>query len=190
MASVIFHEDKPSNKRKQWYAYMGGGSVDEEQTTMLQSLLIVAKDWERLQLTCAALWFLGGCSACRTPAWPREELITADLEPEAGSQGDVLDDNPADGEPEPERREVSNPKKNFLRGGEDLVGKIMRVPSPQNERGDPTPWQLGYWHNQPGGGFESTSERLEAKKTCKDLLWHWGLEVETARGARYLGAPE
>ena len=137
-----------------------------------------------MQLTIAALFFLGGCNASRTPIWPREHLITTDLEPEAVSQGDVLDDNPADGEPEAEHNEVDDPKHMFISECETLLAEIKRFRSPQNvNRGDTTPWQLGYWPCERDGSFENTWGRRGAKRRCKETLLAWGREVDSAHEA-------
>ena len=54
-------------KWEQWYAYLGGGQVDVEQSTLLMGAVVLAKDWQWAALTLVASWILSCCCSCGTP---------------------------------------------------------------------------------------------------------------------------
>ena len=51
-------QTKQSSKKNKWYAYLGGGAVDSEQTELLSGLVIITKNWQWAALTVVASWFL------------------------------------------------------------------------------------------------------------------------------------
>ena len=103
MATTIVDTTEKKGKKKRWYAYLGGGAVDHNQSWLMQGLMILAKDWEWAACTIVALWLLSGCSDCGRPAWvdkrclvtagdaaaveePKDLIVTDMAEPEAGAE--------------------------------------------------------------------------------------------------------
>ena len=39
-------QTKQSSKKNKWYAYLGGGAVDSEQTELLSGLVSITKNWQ------------------------------------------------------------------------------------------------------------------------------------------------
>ena len=77
IATTIVDIAKKKGKKKRWYAYLGGGAVDNDQSWLMQGLVILAKDWDWAACTLVALWLLSGCSDCGRPAWVDERLVIA-----------------------------------------------------------------------------------------------------------------
>ena len=49
--------------------------MDNDQSWLMQGLVILAKDWEWAACTLVALWLLSGCSDCGRPAWVDKRCI-------------------------------------------------------------------------------------------------------------------
>ena len=90
-ATGIVHLHKPEGTRKQWYIYLGGGAVDECQSKLLMSAVVLAKDWTWAALTLVASWILLGCCPSEFPLLADPRLIRTE---------DVDGDPPVSG-PEP-----------------------------------------------------------------------------------------
>ena len=77
IATTIVDIQKRKGKKRRWYAYLGGGAVDHNQSKLMQGLVILAKDWDWAACTLVALWLLSGCSDCGKPAWVDTRLVIA-----------------------------------------------------------------------------------------------------------------
>eukprot|EP00974_Lingulodinium_polyedra_P118997 11169460-Lingulodinium_polyedra.AAC.1 len=45
MATTVANTSVKTGRRKRWYAYLGGGAVDVEQTWLISGSVVLAKDW-------------------------------------------------------------------------------------------------------------------------------------------------
>ena len=70
-------QTKQSGKKNKWYAYLGGGAVDSEQTELLSGLVINTKNWQWAALTVVASWFLSCSCECGELSWPNKARIIA-----------------------------------------------------------------------------------------------------------------
>ena len=70
-------QTKQSSKKNKWYAYLGGGAVDSEQTELLSGLVIITKNWQWAALTVVASWFLSCSCECGELSWPNKARIIA-----------------------------------------------------------------------------------------------------------------
>ena len=68
-------QTKQSSKQNKWYAYLGGGAVDSEQTELLSGLVIITKNWQWAALTVVASWFLSCSCECGELSWPNKARI-------------------------------------------------------------------------------------------------------------------
>ena len=68
-------QTKQSSKNNKWYAYLGGGAVDSEQTELLSGLVIITKNWQWAALTVVASWFLSCSCECGELSWPNKARI-------------------------------------------------------------------------------------------------------------------
>ena len=70
-------QTKQSSKKNKWYAYLGGGKVDDQQTELLAGLVIITKNWEWAALTVVASWLLSCSFECDERSWPDKKRIIA-----------------------------------------------------------------------------------------------------------------
>ena len=56
---------------------LAGGAIHNNQTWLLQGIVVLAKDLEWAACTLVALWLLSGCSDCGRPAWVDTRLVIA-----------------------------------------------------------------------------------------------------------------
>ena len=62
--------------------------MDNDQTTFLKGVVVLAKDWEWAACTLVASWLLSCCSECGTPVWVDKRLIFESAEePNEGMPG-------------------------------------------------------------------------------------------------------
>ena len=78
IATTIVDTSRQKGARKRWYAYLGGGAVDKDQTAFLKGVVVLAKDWEWAACTLVASWLLSCCSECGTPVWVDKRLLTCE----------------------------------------------------------------------------------------------------------------
>ena len=74
LATCIFDPARTRGKKKQWYAYLGGGSIDVEQSELLAGAVVLCKDWAWAQLTLLAAWLL----LCTCPCGPPDAHYLCD----------------------------------------------------------------------------------------------------------------
>ena len=75
VATIFLYEAMKKGKRVQWKFYLGGGSVDAEQTELLCGAVVLAKNWKWAALTYLAAWVLTCCCPSGEPAWPDLDLF-------------------------------------------------------------------------------------------------------------------
>ena len=71
LATCIFDPNLRGSKRKQWYAYLGGGAIDVEQSELLAGAVVLCKDWVWAELALLAAWLL----LCTCPCGPPDDLL-------------------------------------------------------------------------------------------------------------------
>ena len=121
-------------KQKKWYAYLGGGAVDSEQTKLVSGLVIITKNWEWAALTVVASWLLSCSCECGELSWPNAARI---IPIEAWEETvDPLDDEAAarDGVQQPQ---LQKPEDLFLEKCElfrnELLAMFLTWPPPGGE---------------------------------------------------------
>ena len=67
LATCILDPTRARVKRKQWYAYLGGGVIDVDQSDLLAGGVVLCKDWQWAALTLLAAWLLQCTCPCGTP---------------------------------------------------------------------------------------------------------------------------
>ena len=117
-------QTKQSSKKNKWYAYLGGGAVDSEQTELLSGLVIITKNWQWAALTVVASWFLSCSCECGELSWPNKaRIITTEAWEETV---DPLDD-----------------------GGEEKVQRSQRPGTASSSRGSRSP-RTSSWRSASG----------------------------------------
>ena len=72
---------------------MGGGAVDQGQSDLVFSIVVLAKNWRWASTVLAAGHLLSCCSpASRMPAWLKEELIIPTEADQSGTGNPLVDD--------------------------------------------------------------------------------------------------
>ena len=56
LATCILDPERARGKKKRWYAYLGGGTVDTDQSELLAGTVVLCKDWDWAELTLLAAW--------------------------------------------------------------------------------------------------------------------------------------
>ena len=67
LAMCILDPEHARGKKKRWYAYLGGGAVDTDQSELLAGAMVLCKDWDWAELTLLAAWLLLCTCPCGTP---------------------------------------------------------------------------------------------------------------------------
>ena len=140
---------------------------------LMTTVLVVTKNWKWAAMTCAALWFVAACGSCRTPPWPRPQLMTAEADIEAEGASDVLNDGAAAEEVEPEvepGEAEETTKHNFIVLCEEYVETIMNVTC-EDENGEHRQ-PLKEWPFAPGGRADG-SDWTHMKEVAREKLWQW-----------------
>ena len=136
-------QTKQSIKNHKWYAYLGGGAVDSEQTELLSGLVIITKNWQWAALTVVASWFLSCSCECGELSWPNKARIitteawedTVDPLDDGGEEKGTAEPAAGDGAQQPRQQK---PEDLFLEKCElfrtELVGMFRTWPSSLAER--------------------------------------------------------
>ena len=129
--ATVIKDPSTAHKHKKWYAYLGGGAVDSEQTELVSGLVIITKNWEWAALTVVASWLLSCTCECGELSWPNAARI---IPTEAWEETvDPLDDEAAagDGVQQPQ---LQKPEDLFLEKCEHyrimLMGILIHWPHP------------------------------------------------------------
>ena len=97
-------QTKQSSKTNKWYACLGGGAVDSEQTELLSGLVIITKNWQWAALTVVAPYFLSCTCECRELSWANTaRIITTEAWEETV---DPLDDGGEEKQPRQQTTEA------------------------------------------------------------------------------------
>ena len=75
LATCILDPERARGKKKRWYAYLGGGAIDVDQSELLAGGVVLCKDWAWAALTLLAVWLLLGTCPCGTPELCDPRLI-------------------------------------------------------------------------------------------------------------------
>ncbi len=127
LATCILDPARARGKKKQWYAYLGGGAVDVDQSELLAGGVVLCKDWAWAELTLLAAWLLLCTCPCGTPDLlcdPRLIFTAHDDEGVKEAENPLLDD-----EEEKEKDEVllgtASPDQGLLDGGAPLDDELL-----------------------------------------------------------------
>ena len=121
LATCILDPLRARGKKKRWYAYLGGGAVDVDQSELLAGGVVLCKDWAWAELTLLAAWLLLCTCPCGTPNFcnPRLIFTAHDDEGVKEAENPLLDDAE-----EKEKNEgllgTASPDQGLLDGGATL----------------------------------------------------------------------
>ena len=152
-------QTKQSSKKNKWYAYLGGGAVDSEQTELLSGLVIITKNWQWAALTVVASWFLSCSCECGELSWPNKARIitteaweeTVDPLDDGGEEKGTAEPAAGDGVQQPRQQK---PEDLFLEKCEQFRTELLGM-----FRTWPHPWRRG-----------ARSGETEA---CRQLMQEW-----------------
>ena len=155
VALVIIDPSKKAagKKNNTWYAYLGGGALDNEQSDLLSGFVVKVKDWEWAALTVLAAWVLTCCCPAGPPAWITPSRVISNWEEDDALEEEV--------HPEPSAsssKEVQFTEKCHKLCLELLAGVLPRSWPVQN----PAEWPIDLegWCQEMG-------------TTCRELFLEW-----------------
>ena len=176
-------QTKQSSTNNKWYAYLGGGAVDSEQTELLSGLVIITKNWQWAALTVVASWFLSCSCECGELSWPNKaRIITTEAWEEpvdpldgGGEEKGTAEPAAGDGVQQPRQQK---PEDLFLEMCERFRTELVGMPRTRPLDTEESRQQMKKWWNAEmlaNSGFQRTSDTDEQSQS--------ETEAKAAKGA-------
>ena len=168
LATCILDPARARGKKKQWYAYLGGGAVDVDQSELLAGGVVLCKDWAWAELTLLAAWLLLCTCPCGTPDLcdPRLIFTAHDDEGVKEAENPLLDDE------EEKEKDEGLLGQGLLDGGatlDELLAPYEVAENEVSEHGDAAPGA-----RRDRQRFVRSCVRVQAIFLCDHLPgWPW-----------------
>jgi len=171
-AFVLYGADFARKKKYQWYSYHGGGSAlgSEDQSPLLQSILVNTKNHKWAAVTCVALWLICCCgSPCDPPPWPCIDLMICDTSEE---------DPAVDPEAEPGvGQPTSEPEPNVNEHPENLENSFLALCADLKDRWIGNSHIDEEWPFAPDVKVGSVDQHMAMSLAARRMLLEWAARV-------------